>query len=99
MTDFKRRAQWKKRHATLLLCFLLLWPSLSWAKLDLEKESTIPGGNLVIVAYLILWVLTLGYVALIGRRQTHIDRELETLGRRLDDVGWEGEHPDDEKPD
>ena len=82
---------WMKVHSRLLVCLVIFWPSVTWAKLDLENESSIPGGNLVIVAYLILWILTLGYIALVGRRQTHIDRELEALSRRLEDVGWGGD--------
>ena len=69
----------------------LSWPSVAWAKLDMAKESTIPGGHYVVVAYLILWVMALAYLALLGRRQTKLGLDLEALGRRIDSLGWDEE--------
>ena len=50
------------------------------------NESTIPGGTLAVIAYIVLWVLIFGFVFATMRRQQKIDRELDELERRMDEV-------------
>lgn len=50
------------------------------------KETTIPGGNLAVAAYIVLWVLIFGFVFLTMRRQRKLDREIRELEQRMDEV-------------
>lgn len=50
------------------------------------QERTVPGGTLLIVAYLVLWVLVVGFVAVVLRQQRRLDAELDGLERRIDDI-------------
>lgn len=50
------------------------------------QEVTIPGGALVLVAYMTLWVLFGGYLSLILRKQKQVQRDIEALERRIDEV-------------
>lgn len=62
-------------------------PSLALAQGTLaSQETTIPGGTLVMVAYLVLWVLLGGYAFLIARRQAKLQREIKGLDARIDEA-------------
>jgi CcmD family protein len=49
-----------------------------------EKEH-VPGGTLLVIAYAVAWLGIFGYVAVIWRRQGHVETELGDLARKLDD--------------
>ncbi len=50
------------------------------------RESSVPGGLLMLIAYLALWLLVFGYLAMIMRRQSALSRDLAALERRMDDT-------------
>ena len=47
------------------------------------SQESIPSGVLVIIAYVILWAVVLGYVLVLAARQVRLRRELNELRRRL----------------
>jgi CcmD family protein len=51
-----------------------------------SSETTIPGGTLAIAAYVVLWVLVFGFVFVTIGRQRTLDRELNELEQRMDEV-------------
>lgn len=51
-----------------------------------SQETSIPGGVLVLVTYLVLWGLFGGYLFMIMRRQRALQRDLEGLDDRIDEV-------------
>jgi CcmD family protein len=50
------------------------------------QETTVPGGTLLMIAYIALWLLFSGYLFLIMRRQKALSRDLESLERRIDEA-------------
>lgn len=50
------------------------------------QETTVPGGVLLIAAYIALWLLFFAYLAFIMRRQQALNKDLENLERRMDEV-------------
>lgn len=50
------------------------------------RETSVPGGLLMLVAYLALWLMIFGYLAMIMRRQSALSRDLTALERRMDDA-------------
>lgn len=72
---------------------LVLWASAAWANVALPepardlsryKEEAVPGGTLLVIAYLIMWALVGGYAVRIALRQSRTERELAALQERLD---------------
>lgn len=55
------------------------------------REATVPGGTLLIIAYVALWLLVFGYMAMIMRRQHALSRDLQNLERRMDEVLGQGD--------
>ena len=49
-------------------------------------ETDVTGGTLMLVAYLALWAMMLGYLFVLARRQQGLDRDLVELERRLDEI-------------
>ncbi len=49
-----------------------------------EAERRMPGGNLVIVTYLILWAMVTALLIQLWRRQRGLQEEIEELEDRLD---------------
>lgn len=69
------------------LVLVLSWPSLAMAQDTLAgQETTIPGGTLVMISYLVLWAMIGGYVFFIARRQRKLQREIQGLDARIDDA-------------
>ena len=64
----------------------LSWSSVAMAQSGAAAETTIHGGTLVIAAYLILWVMFGGILLLVLRRQKVLQRELDGLESRIDEV-------------
>lgn len=68
----------------------LAWAGAAFAQEGVEslagKETSIPGGTLALVAYIVLWVLIFGFIIITMRRQRAIDGELAELERRMDEV-------------
>lgn len=50
-----------------------------------ERERTVPGGALLIVSYMVLWLLLFGFMALVWTRQRQAQQELQDLERRMDE--------------
>ncbi|MBA2661920.1 MAG: hypothetical protein H0U74_06465 [Bradymonadaceae bacterium] len=50
------------------------------------REVNVAGGTLMIAAYIALWLLVFGYLAMIMRRQRTLSRDLVALERRMDEV-------------
>ena len=67
---------------------LFLWSATAMAQGGslAASETTIPGGTLVMVAYMVLWLMFGGYLFFIMRRQSKLQDELEGLERRIDNV-------------
>ncbi|MEZ4458925.1 MAG: hypothetical protein R3E66_04210 [bacterium] len=68
-----------------IIVLALLAPATVWAQGPASEDTQVPGGALMLVSYLALWALMLGYLAYLARRQSIIEDDLETLQRRLDD--------------
>lgn len=66
----------------------LLWsaPAIAQEGSLSAAESTIPGGTLMVLAYMLLWVMFGGYLFFIMRRQRKLQDELEGLEHRIDEV-------------
>ena len=64
---------------------VLLLPSLALAQNSAAaKETTIHGGVLVIVAYIVLWVLIFGFMATVLRKQASVISDLAEAEARAD---------------
>ena len=50
------------------------------------RETTIPGGWLVVITYLLLWLMFGGYLVWVILRQRRLRREIDALERRIDEV-------------
>ena len=48
------------------------------------RDVAPPGGVLMLVSYLVLWALLLGFVVALVLRQRRLEGELEALERRID---------------
>lgn len=48
------------------------------------KEESVPGGNLMIIAYLVMWGLLGGFAVRMALRQGKLEREVANLQDRLD---------------
>jgi len=68
------------------LTIMVLARSPAWADNVAAAEKTVPGGTLMMAAYIALWVMILGYVAVLSRRQNALDDDVEALKKRLDDI-------------
>lgn len=53
------------------------------AKATIEKE-TVPGGPLLIAAYLFIWAALFAWLLYVRRSQVRLERDLEQLEERLD---------------
>lgn len=62
-------------------------PALAMAQNSVAaKETSVHGGVLVIITYLILWGMIFGFVALVMMRQKKAAQELSALEKRLDSL-------------
>lgn len=71
---------------------------LSWSTLAAagdgsvaQQEATIPGGTLVIVGYVILWVMLGGYLLFVMWRQRRLQDDIDALEERIDEAYGVGE--------
>ena len=51
-----------------------------------SQETSIPGGTLMVIAYIIFTAMMLGYLALLSFRQRRLDADIEELEKRLDEL-------------
>lgn len=51
-----------------------------------SNETSVPGGVLMLASYIGFFALLLGYLAILSRRQSAIEDDLETLQKRLDSI-------------
>lgn len=73
--------------ASGLCVVMLLWSTTASAQASVAaQETTIHGGTLVMATYIVLWLLFGGYLFAIMRRQRTLQREIEHLDGRLDEV-------------
>lgn len=61
-------------------------PAANEAPRDLSKykEESVPGGNLMIIAYLVMWGLIGGFAVRTALRQGKLERDVAALQDRLD---------------
>lgn len=59
-------------------------PSEAPRDLSKYKEESIPGGDLMIIAYLVMWGLLGGFAVRLAIRHGKLEREVATLQDRLD---------------
>ena len=64
----------------LLVCL----PATGWAQNLAAQETTVPGGVLMLAAYIALWLMIVGYLVVLSKRQASVDADLEKLRNRLD---------------
>ena len=67
---------------TLLLCI----PASAWAQGPASTDTQVPGGMLMLVSYLVLWGLMLGYLAHLARKQGLLEDDIDALRKRMDDA-------------
>ncbi|WP_230470397.1 CcmD family protein [Lujinxingia vulgaris] len=51
-----------------------------------SQDTSVPGGTLLMICYIVLWVMIGGYVFFVMRRQKALAEDLERLESRLDEV-------------
>jgi len=51
-----------------------------------SQDASVPGGALLLICYMVLWVMIGGYVFFVMRRQKALADDLERLESRLDEV-------------
>ena len=49
----------------------------------INQQDTIPAPRLVAIAYGFIWVVVFGYVWSVRSRLSHVERELESVSRRV----------------
>lgn len=76
---------------TGLAALMALASSPAWAEgaaaaqdLSRYKEESVPGGNLMLIAYMVLWALLGAYAVRTALRQSRSERDLAALQDRLD---------------
>ena len=52
-----------------------------------KPQDTMPAARLVAIAYAFVWVMLFGYVVSIWRRLSSVERELESVSRRIGSGG------------
>jgi CcmD family protein len=52
---------------------------------DLPPQEQLPAAPLLVTAYAVVWVVLIGYVVLLWRRLTRVERELAGVARRLEE--------------
>lgn len=68
-----------------LLMILLLVPHFALATdLSAYKEEPIPGGNLLVAAYFVMWLIVLAFVVRLVLQQARLQADLRALEDRLD---------------
>ncbi|MFZ4578699.1 MAG: CcmD family protein [Myxococcota bacterium] len=48
------------------------------------KEAPIPGGNLLVAAYFVMWLVLAGFVARLLMRQSRLEAEIRSLEDRIE---------------
>lgn len=51
-----------------------------------SKETSVPGGTLMVIAYIVFAAMMFGYLALLSFRQRRLDDDVEELEKRLDEL-------------
>lgn len=90
----------KDRYIGMVLGLVLglFMPSLATAQGSLaSQEASVPGGTLMMISYLILWLMVGGYAFLIARRQRRLQGEIEGLDARIDEVFGDDVFGDEER--
>ena len=75
-----------KRLYPVLVFAITAAPQLAWAQSTASKETSITGGTLALVAYVVFVALMMGYMALLSFRQRKLDRDIVALEKRLDEL-------------
>ena len=52
-----------------------------------KPQDTMPAAPLVATAYAFVWLMLFGYIVSIWRRLTAVERELQSVSRRIDSGG------------
>lgn len=72
---------------TPVMCVTLFFLSTNaFAQNMASNETSVPGGVLMLASYIGFFALLLGYLAILSRRQSAIEDDLETLQKRLDSI-------------
>lgn len=74
------------RTITILLFTALQAPALAFAQSTASKETAVTGGTLTVIAYFAFVGIMMGYLALLSFRQRRLDRDIEALEKRLDEL-------------
>ena len=74
------------RKMALSLFMMLMVPSQAFAQTVASAEDSVPGGTLMLVAYLGLWALIIGFLIVLSRRQASLDADIAILEKRLDEL-------------
>lgn len=76
-----------RRFSALFAALAVSAPALASAQESLaSQETSVAGGTLMLVAYIILWVLIFAFIVSVVFKQRSLDRELAVLEKRMDDV-------------
>ena len=79
--------------ASAIIGLSLLATSVVYANGQLPVEETVvPGGTLMIIGYLILWLMVAGFLAAVLIRQRTMKRDVDDLEERID--GLVDGHPE-----
>ena len=61
-------------------------PAAAFAQSTAAKETTIPGGVLVLITYFAFVAMMIGYMAILHMRQRKLDQDIVALEKRLDEL-------------
>lgn len=85
--------------AAATAALVLVWSSTAGAQKGAAgAETTIPGGTLVIVGYMVLWVMLGGYLLFVMWRQRRLTDDIEQLRERIDQAYGVSEKTGDGEP-
>jgi CcmD family protein len=82
------RTGWRRLAGWVAGLSWLIVPAVAVAQEDVAKaaqETSIPGGQLAVISYIVLWVLLMGYVLKLALQQKSLEGEIEELEQRIED--------------
>ena len=76
-----------KRINVMIILGLQMFATQAWAQESIAAgEKTMPGGDLAMISYIVLWFMLLGYFVVLTTRLRKIKSDTGILEKRIDDL-------------